>query len=122
MEPRVLILDEDVLALELYSRELERDYQVSTSQSVEETRHHLRNAAFDVLIIEPAVNEGEGWILLKEIRAAYNPPAIILCSVEDDRKAGLEQGVRAFLVKPVLPTTLHTLVDQIVVRKSFPTV
>jgi DNA-binding response OmpR family regulator len=119
LKTRVLLLDEDVLALELYSRELNGDYHVITSESVQETREYLRTQAMDVLIIEPAVNEDEGWNLLGEVRASPNPPLMILCSVEDERKSGLGQGADAFLVKPVLPTTLHTLLDQIVARKQF---
>ncbi len=121
-KPSVLVLDEDTLALELYSRELGQDYQVSTSSSVPETRHYLRNTSFDVLIIEPAVNQDEGWTLLKEILARQNPPLTIVCSVEDERKAGLELGAHLFLVKPVLPVTLHNLLDHIVARTSSPNV
>ena len=62
-----------------------------------------------LLILEPATDEDEGWTLLKEIRSARNPPRIILLSVQDERKKGLELGAEAFLVKPVLPLTLHSL-------------
>ncbi len=115
-KPSVLVLDEDTLALELYSRELAQDYQVLTSESVAQARQHLRDYTVDVLIVEPAVNRDEGWTLLKEIHALRNPPLIIVCSVEDERKAGLELGAHLFLVKPVLPVTLHNLLDQIVAR------
>ncbi len=119
-KPSVLVLDEDLLALELYSRELAPDYEVLTSASITETRQYLRNNTFDVLIVEPAVNRDEGWTLLKEIRAMRNPPLIIVCSVEDERKTGLELGVHLFLVKPVLPVTLHHLLDHIVARTPSP--
>ncbi len=118
MKMRVLLLDEDVLALELYSRELKGDYQVTTSASVHEAREVLHKQPLDILILEPTVNEDEGWRLLDEVRAFPNPPLMILCSVNDERKAGLVQGADAFLVKPVLPTTLHTLLDQMVARKQ----
>lgn len=119
LKPKVLVLDDDVLALELYSRELSSDYQVKTSESVQETRQYLKDHALDVLIIEPAVNEDEGWALLKEFRSVESPPILIVCSVEDDRKAGFCQGAEAFLVKPVLPAALHTLLDQIIAKKLF---
>ena len=119
VKPRVLVLDEDLLALELYSRELGGDYQVITSESVDETRRYLKDDSLDALIIEPAINDGEGWVLLSEIHAFANPPSVVLCSVEDERKNGLEQGALAFVVKPVLPTELHSLLDQ-VLAKRFP--
>lgn len=116
-KPRILVLDEDSLALELYARELGRDYQVFTSASIEETRQSLRNTAYDVLIIEPAVAEDMGWTLIKEIRATKNPPLLVVCSVQDDRKTGFELGAHAFLVKPVLPIALHKVLDQIVASR-----
>ncbi len=110
-KPKILVLDEDLLALELYSRELGGSYQVITCESVAETRLHLRDNFLDAVIIEPAVNDGEGWMLLNEIQASHNPPLVVLCSVEDDRKVGLERGALAYVVKPVLPTELHALLD-----------
>ncbi len=117
-KPRVLVLDEDLLALELYSRELGSNYEVIATESIDETRRYLRNNSLDALVIEPAVNEGEGWMLLSEIHASPNPPLVVLCSVEDERKIGLEQGALAFMVKPVLPTELHNFLDQILTKRS----
>ena len=116
-KPKVLVLDEDLMALELYSRELGSNYQVITSQNVDDAHLRLKENLFIALIIEPEINGEDGWIFLKEIRASLDPPAVILCSVVDDRKVGLEQGADAFVVKPVLPTTLHFLLDQIVAKR-----
>lgn len=116
LKPKVLVLDDDVLALELYSRELREDYQVITSESVLESRDYLKELSFDVLIIEPAINDDEGWGFLREIQTAGNSPAVVLCSVEDERCAGYSQGALAYLVKPVLPATLHILIDQITAK------
>jgi response regulator RpfG family c-di-GMP phosphodiesterase len=44
LKAKVLVLDEDQLALELYSRELGSDYQVITSESVGETRQALKTS------------------------------------------------------------------------------
>ncbi len=118
VKPTVLVLDDDRLTLELYARELTSDYSVITSESVPETRLHLKQSALDVLVIEPAVNDGEGWILLKEMHAAPHSPPVILCSVEDDRKTGMGQGAYVFLVKPVLPSTLHSILNQLIYKKS----
>lgn len=62
-KPQVLVLDEDALALELYARELRHDDQVVTSGSIQETHQYLTDTIFDVLILETAVNQDEGWIL-----------------------------------------------------------
>jgi DNA-binding response OmpR family regulator len=117
-KPKVLVLDEDLLSLELYYRELGDSYQVITCETVTETRQHLRDNLLDAVIIEPAVNDGEGWVLLSEIRISQNPPLVVLCSVEDDRKVGLERGALAYVVKPVLPTELHALLDNALAKRS----
>jgi DNA-binding response OmpR family regulator len=117
LPPKVLVLDEDVLALELYVRELRDHYQLITRSSVEEARRLLQTEDFDLLIIEPAVNGGEGWALLSEIRAHPHRPVTILCSVEDERKTGLENGADAFMVKPVMMPVLHSLLDQLSAKK-----
>jgi two-component system, NtrC family, response regulator GlrR len=114
----ILVIDDDVLSLELYSRELSNNYTVITGESVEEAHRLLKSHAISVVIIEPTVNGDEGWTLIKEIRASPNPPVVIICSVVEDRKAGFEQGADAFVVKPVLPTALHRLIDQILSRKK----
>ena len=116
--PKVLVLDEDLLALELYSRELGGSYQVITCESVAETRQYIKENFLDAVIIEPTVNDGEGWALLAEIHVSHNPPLVVLCSVEDDRKMGLESGALAFVVKPVLPTELHALLDHALAKRS----
>lgn len=116
--PKVLILDDDVLTLELYSRELGSGYQVVTSESVQDTRRHLQQQTPDLMIIEPATDKTECWLLLRELQQIDNPPAVVVCSVEDENRERLGQDIRAYLVKPVLPTTLHTVVDQIFSKKS----
>jgi DNA-binding response OmpR family regulator len=117
LKPAILVIDDDTLSLELYSRELSGSYQVITSDTVEGARQHLKHFTFHALIIEPTVNGDEGWDLINEIRSLPNAPVMIICSVVDDRKAGFDQGADAFVVKPVLPVALHRLIDQTLSRK-----
>lgn len=116
-KPMILVLDDDVLSLELYSRELSSNYRVVTCERVEDARQCFRHSVLAAVILEPAINGDDGWPLLREIRSSQIHLPVIVCSVLDERKAGLEQGASAFLVKPVLPTTLHHLIDQIVSQR-----
>jgi DNA-binding response OmpR family regulator len=116
--PTILVLDDDVLSLELYSRELSSNYRVIACERMEDARQCLKNNLLTAVILEPAMNGEDGWLLLREIRSSPDPLPVIVCSVLDERKVGLEQGADAFLVKPVLPTTLHYLIDQIVSRRT----
>jgi DNA-binding response OmpR family regulator len=117
-KPMILVLDDDILSLELYSRELSSNYRVITCERVEDAQHWIRNNLLSAVILEPAINGDEGWPLLREIRSSLTHPPVIVCSVLDERKFGLEQGADAFVVKPVLPTTLHHLIDQIISKRT----
>jgi DNA-binding response OmpR family regulator len=117
-KPTILVLDDDMLSLELYSRELSSNYRVITCERTEDARQCLKDKLMTAVILEPALSGEDGWILISEIRSSPNPIPVIVCSVLDERKVGLEQGADAFLVKPVLPTTLHHLIDQVVAQKS----
>lgn len=115
-KPKILLLDDDRLTLELYARELAGDYQVTKTDDVSDTRQQMKDQVFDVVIIEPAVTGG--WQLVNEIHALKKSPLVILCSVDDEWKSMIDKDVDTFLVKPVLPETLHTLLDQIFTKKS----
>jgi two-component system, chemotaxis family, sensor kinase CheA len=111
--PKVLVLDDDAVSLELYSRELSKNYQVITSETVAQAIEYLASQEFDVVVMEPMVNENGGWAFLSKLCAEPHNIPVILCSVDDDRKAGLKRGAREYLVKPVLPITLHHVVDKV---------
>ena len=117
LKPMILVIDDDMLSLELYSRELSTNYRVIACERMEDAQKYLKNNLLTAIILEPAINGDDGWSLLKEIRSSPTPLPVIVCSVLDERKIGLEQGADAFLVKPVLPTTLHRLIDQIVSKR-----
>lgn len=117
-KPTILVLDDDVLSLELYSRELSSNYRVIACERLEEARQCLKDTLLTAVILEPAMSENDGWMLLSEIHSSPDPLPVIVCSILDERKVGLEQGADAFLVKPVLPTTLHHMIDQVVSQRK----
>ena len=116
-KPTILVVDDDVLSLELYTRELSSNYRVIACKQIEEAQRYVRSTPLTAVILEPAMNDDDGWLLLKEIHASLPSFPVIVCSVLDDRKVGFEQGAEAFLVKPVLPTALHALIDKIVSQR-----
>jgi DNA-binding response OmpR family regulator len=116
-KPIILVLDEDPLALELYSRELCAEYTVITSAHVLESLTFLENTQPDVLVIEPSTENNAGWDVLKVIANTKNPPNVILCTTQDDRPEASYPGIDRYLVKPVLPVALHALINQIVAKR-----
>ncbi|MBX3080490.1 MAG: hypothetical protein KF716_02580 [Anaerolineae bacterium] len=58
-----------------------------------------------IVVIEPSVVGHRVWELLEELIRVHGL-LVVICSVWDDRRYGLAAGAIAYLVKPVLPSTL----------------
>lgn len=115
-KPSLLIIDDDLPTLELYQRELSNDYLVLTCQERSQAEQLIETPDLCAIILEPMLSGGEGWKLLSYLSGLDRRGnfSIILCSSSDERKRGLQEGAHLFLTKPVLPDTLHALLDQIV--------
>jgi DNA-binding response OmpR family regulator len=113
----ILIIEHDDPTRELYTRELNRSYRVLDCPNQRDVLDLVQSHAVDAIILEPYWPDGQGWCLLSAIQAANPKRAIpvIVCSTLDERTRGVELGVSAYLVKPVLPrtlsATLHRLLD-----------
>ncbi|HVU09748.1 MAG TPA: response regulator [Phototrophicaceae bacterium] len=103
--PSILIIDDNRPTLELYAGALHRDYQVFTCADSDDAAALLAVQPMQLVILEPTVAGSQGWTFLQEIVRSYRLP-VIVCSGLEDRKSGLAAGAAAYLVKPVLPTTL----------------
>jgi CheY-like chemotaxis protein len=113
--PSILIVDNDLPTLELYQRTLSHDYLVLTCVSEVDALSILRQQVFDAVVLEPAMHNGQGWIVLNAINEAAEAQRIpvIVCSTADDRRRGQDMGAAVCLVKPVVPATLRDVLQQI---------
>ena len=116
--PTILIIENDIATLNLYRRELSRDFAVIACSSKNEALQTITSKNLDAVVLEPAALNGEGWTLLESILAQRTEHArvlpTVLCSVLDERKRGLEMGATIFLVKPVLPLQLLETLHQVI--------
>jgi DNA-binding response OmpR family regulator len=115
--PTILIIENDPATLELYRRELGRDFRVLACYSKSETLEAIDSQSPNAVILEPAALNEEGWDLLKAIVALQNRCLpVILCTILDERKRGMREGAAVCLIKPVLPAalleTLHKVIKQ----------
>jgi DNA-binding response OmpR family regulator len=115
-KPPILIIESNNPTLELYRRELSRDFQVLACVEGAEALALARTPGLAAVVLEPAIANGQGWKLLSELRQAFcgQMPPIILCSTLDERKRGLEAGAADFLVKPVLPSVLVETIHRVI--------
>ncbi len=108
MPRTILIVDDDLPTLELYQRELGREYRVLTCTDERGASEVLNSEQISAVVVEPFALGENGWARLAEIThlpSARRVP-VLVCSTQDDRKRDLALGAVVCLVKPVLPTTL----------------
>ena len=103
--PAILLIDDDGPTLELYAGVLSNDYEVFTCSHQQDAVEILSTQALQLVVLEPAVAGYQGWGFLEEITKTYKVP-VVVCSALDERRSGIEAGAIAYLVKPVLPSTL----------------
>jgi DNA-binding response OmpR family regulator len=104
----ILIIESDSPTRELYTRELNRDYRVFACSDQHEALELLDSHAIDAIVVEPSRPNGQGWAFLAALHAAEVAQSVpvVVCSTLDERTRGVELGVSAYLIKPVLPRTL----------------
>jgi len=114
----ILIIDGDLPTLELYRRELSRDYQIFTCRDAQQALALLQANTISAVVLEPSMPDEQGWSLLAAIKSLPGPSIVpvILCSTLDERKRGMEMGAVTYLVKPVLPTALRETLRQVIRR------
>ena len=118
ISPTILIVENDPPTLELYRRELSRDFRVLACFSKSETIAAIDSQSPKVIILEPvALLNEDGWDLLNAIATLPDRSLpVILCTILDERKRGIQEGAAAYLIKPVLPAvlleTLHKVIKK----------
>jgi DNA-binding response OmpR family regulator len=111
----ILIVDDDVPTLELYQRELGREYRVLTCTDAVEATEVLEREDVSAVVLEPVAVGDQGWARLAAIAhtPAEHAVPMLVCSTQDDRRRDRAMGAAASLVKPVLPTTLLAAVRKL---------
>jgi PAS domain S-box-containing protein len=96
--PLVLHVDDDPDMLRIVADAFEGRAQVHSSPSVLEARAAIARYAFDAVILDIAMADGDGLELIRPIRARQRGAAIILFTAQDAEPSRLE-GVDLVLVK-----------------------
>jgi putative two-component system response regulator len=115
-KPSILIIENNNPTLELYRRELSRDFQVLACSEITEAAALAHTPSLAAVVLEPGIADGQGWNLLADLKRIVGAASlpIILCSTMDERKRGLEAGAVDFLVKPVLPPVLVETIHRVI--------
>ena len=112
----ILIVESDLPTAELYRRALSQAYRVFTCTDERTALNLIRSRPIRAVVLEPAIDGGQGWQLLAAIKQACAGHAIpiVLCSTLDERRRGMALGAESYLLKPALPRTLQDTLQRLI--------
>ena len=120
--PRVLVLDDDDtirgFLLEMFTRD---GYVAEGAPAVADAQVALASAAFDLLILDLGLPDGDGISLCRELRASGHSLAILMLTARTgpvERVLGLELGADDYLAKPFEPRELLVRARKLLVRRT----
>jgi DNA-binding response OmpR family regulator len=117
-KPRVLVVEDDVDARDIYKGTLSyAGYDVSTASSVVEAKRAARRHSPGLVVLDSRLPDGHGTDLLrtwKQCSEMSGVPVLMVSafSAEQDVQAAALAGADAFLVKPCYGNRLTTHVSQ----------
>jgi DNA-binding response OmpR family regulator len=101
---RLLVVEDNEQLAELLTKGLQiAGYETDVLSSLEEASTVLRTTFYAGLILDLGLPDGDGLMLLREIRRRNNPIPVIILTARDglhDRVQGLRTGADDYLVKP----------------------
>ncbi len=121
---RILLIDDDTRLTDMVGDYLRRNgLEVDTAGSLAQGRDRLRSTAYDALLLDLMLPDGDGLDMTRELRA--NPrtrrlPLLMLTARGEptDRIVGLEIGADDYLPKPFEPRELLARVKALLRRAA----
>lgn len=103
MTTRVLVVDDEILIRRLLQQTLEGEgYVVTTVGSMYEALAEVGRNAFDLIVLDRILPDGDGMEACRRIRDRHQTPIIMLTAKREvvDRIEGLEEGADDYMIKP----------------------
>jgi signal transduction histidine kinase/DNA-binding response OmpR family regulator len=101
---RVLVIDDDAVIQDLLNCFLKKEgYQVAIAKNGEDGLRRARELRPDVITLDVAMPEMDGWTVLSRLKADSELADIpvIMLSMIDDRSTGYALGASEYMTKPV---------------------
>lgn len=113
---RILVIDDDKSILRTFTRILQKNgYDIDVAETGKEAIEKSKKARYDLALIDIRLPDMDGTDLLVKIQQTMQDAIKIMItgfpSLETGVKA-LDEGADAYLVKPVKPEELLTLIEE----------
>jgi CheY-like chemotaxis protein len=104
----LLVEDNDVTRGALQKLLLARNFDVCAASSIADAWAMVADSKFDVLVSDIGLPDGDGFLLMRELKDRYAMKGIALTGydLEDDFKLSKEAGFSIHLTKPVEASVL----------------
>ena len=103
MPQSILVVEDELLMRRTLHELLQREgFAVTTAGTVAEAIAEVNRRAFDLILLDIVLPDGDGLTACKRIRERHRTPIVILSTKHQlaDRVAGLEIGADDYIVKP----------------------
>src|SRR5256714_3965246 len=101
---RLLVVDDDSLLRKLVTEQLSRsDFAATPAASARECLQLLREADYDVVLLDIMMPDMSGLDALREIRKLEDPPEVVMLTADTSLSTGIEamrHGAYDYLTKP----------------------
>lgn len=118
--PCLIVVDDDQDIRDLVVGQLRQEqYEVSAAGSLAELNAAMARQAFDLIVLDLNLPDGDGLALCRELRARGSDVQIIMVTARSsaiDRVLGLELGADDYLTKPFEPRELLVRVRNLLRR------
>jgi len=112
----ILLVDDDQRLRDLLKDYLsEKNFQVFTSEDIDEAREILEFFIFDLIILDRMMPTGDGINLIYDIKKVSKTPIIMLTAMgeNNDKIEGLKTGTDDYLSKPFEPEELFLRINNL---------
>ena len=117
--PRVLVVDDHRKIREPLATYLRRHhFEVRTAEDAGGMWQLLKQQAFDVVVLDVMLPDGDGFDLCQQLHRRWNLPLILLTArdTKADRIRGLDLGADDYLTKPFEPRELVARLNSVLRR------
>ncbi|MCE8417808.1 response regulator transcription factor [Rhodovulum sulfidophilum] len=100
---RILIVDDDAVTRAMLRGILgEAGHHVGEARTSDEARAAIRNAAWDLVLLDRRLPDGDGLLLIRRVQESCRCPIIVLSVMRDeqDRMLGIGLGAVDYISKP----------------------
>lgn len=115
----LVVEDDNELARHLCTDLQQLSYTTNIATSLADARHALASTAYDAIVLDRLLPDGDGLTFLSELREQGNRvPVLILSALGEvsDRVEGLQRGSDDYLVKPYHKAELDARLQALVRR------